>query len=164
MRKGFTLIEVLIVMGITGLLLAMIVAGQREFARRKVAENTAMTVVAKLRQAQTLSTSGVKPDYTVCGSSHIFEGYEVRFTADGFNVRATCYDGITRNEKITQEYDYPTDVTITDFPSSPLIFKPVGQGTNLSGSETIGICAFGYGQEVVITPQGDISARGFNCP
>ena len=61
MKKGFTIIEILVVFGIGSVLMAVVVSSQRGFSQRRVSDNAAETLMADLRQAQQQSLSGVKP-------------------------------------------------------------------------------------------------------
>jgi len=57
-QRGFTLIEMLVVLAIMGVVLAVTVGGQRAFNRSIVLSNTAYDVALSIRQAQTYGVSG----------------------------------------------------------------------------------------------------------
>ncbi len=57
-QRGFTLIEMLVVLAIMGVVLAVTVGGQRAFNRSIVLSNTAYDIALSIRQAQTYGVSG----------------------------------------------------------------------------------------------------------
>jgi prepilin-type N-terminal cleavage/methylation domain-containing protein len=168
-ERAFTLIEVIVVMGISALLLGLVVAGQREFSRRKVVDNEAVTIAANLRQIQSLSTTGVKPQHPTpnfwyCTNDGRLDGYSVTFSATGYSVNAICTSPTSPPRNVLIDtYTYSNGVTARRYPSQPIIFKTIGRGTNLTTTQTVGICANNYGQEIVINEKGDISYREYNC-
>jgi len=164
-ERGFTLIEILVVIGISSLLLAIAVGGQREFSRRKASENAANLLSSNLRQMQTKSAAGVKPDDAGCGGSFRLEGYSATFSGTGYTEKAVCSDGSTTNEVVTNTFTYPEGVVSISHPpsSSPILFKSVGRGTNLSFTQSVILCAFDYGKEITVSTQGEISTSDHSC-
>lgn len=157
MKKGYSLIEILVVMGISAMLLGVVIVGQREFSRRKVVDNGASVIISHLRQAQNNSDSGVKPEDARCQGDFRLEGYEVIFNNGGYVVNAVCINstGVTNN--ITDEtYAYPEGIVVLSYPSNPILFKSISRGTNLSSVQNIDICAFNFGQRISINPKGGI--------
>lgn len=170
MKKGFTLVEIIVVMGISALLLGVVVAGQREFSRKKTVDNEAASIISNLRQAQSQSTTGVKPkqptpNYWYCTGSGRLDGYSVTFTSSGYTIKAICSTPSNPGREVQiSTHNFTQGITVTTYPSQPILFKSVGQGTNLSSTQRVGLCAFGYGQEIVINEKGDISNREITCP
>lgn len=177
MKKGFTLIEILVVIGLSALLLGIVVSGQREFSRRKVAENEAVAVASKLRLIQTRSNAGVRhkadPDVALdlikdADSDWRLDSYSVTFSSSGYTITADYVDIDPTNgfdpvkNKHVETSAFSPDVEVERIPSSPITFYSIGRGTNIPTSEIVSFCAFGYGQEVVIGSSGDITTREYD--
>lgn len=136
-ERGYTLIEILIVLSVIGILTAVGFAGYRDFSRRQSLAGIVKQVQGDLRLAQQLSLSGVKPDGC---STNPLDG--IRFgitttTPSVYTIKAVC--GSDPNKyPIVKQYTLPSDISINSFSPNPIIFKVLGQGTNIpSGSVTI---------------------------
>jgi prepilin-type N-terminal cleavage/methylation domain-containing protein len=130
--RGYTLIEILVVLTVIGILFSVGFASYRDFSRRQALAGMVKQIQGDLRMAQQMALSGVKPE--ACTSS--LDG--VMFTVahespDVYRIRADC--GST---PLIKEAYLPGDITYTIISGpNPIIFKVLGQGTNISSGNAV---------------------------
>lgn len=122
-RKGYTIIELLIVITISVVVFSVGMAGYREFSRRQALTGILKQIKADLRLAQQLALTGQKPESVVCTqlSSYTFS----RITSDNYQLIANC----TNANHIVKDIIMPVNTTIS---AGSVVFKVLGQGTDLS--------------------------------
>ena len=134
--KGYTLIEVLVVLTIIGVLFSVGFASYRDFSRRQALAGIAKQIVGEMRLAQQMALSGEKP--SACGNNVLDGiGFEIKLlTQDSkdyynYKIRAVCGG---EPYPILKDYSFPAGSVIFDFSNfsiNPIIFKVLGQGTNI---------------------------------
>ena len=136
-RNGFTLIEILVVLTITGILFGVGFASYRDFSRRQSIQGTAKMVQGDLRKAQQNAMSGLKPEDPKCNDPQILNGYNFNVDPSGTNytILANCSGG---NVIIGDAINLPSGITISSS-LNPILFKVLGTGTNvpIAGSTII---------------------------
>lgn len=146
--RGFTLIELLVTMSIIGIIFGIGVAAYTQFNRRQILDQAAQELKNNLRLVQGKALAGEKN----C-SGGTMEGYEVTFSSTSYSFRAKC--GL--NYGTSTIINLPSSVTVTTFPSpNPILFKVLGQGTNINISTTIVLSGFGSTRTITITSAGEI--------
>lgn len=164
-KEGYTLVEVLVVLGVVSILFSVGFANFRDFSRRQVLAGVVKQIQGDVRLAQQMSLSGLKPDDLGCSTENLngisfgIEGNPGRF----YKIQAVCGDDPTQSSYPTlKEVSLPSGITanISNMPVNPVIFKVLGQGTNVpAGAEVIiGLVqeGTGYSGKVTITPGGEI--------
>lgn len=158
-EKGFTLVELLVSIGIISIIIAIGSFGYRDFARRQNVAATAKQVVGDLRLAQQYALSGHKPS----GCTGTLERFEfTRVNNNSYSISVKCSTASAG----VKSSNLPQDVTISSF--SPTIsndtigFLPVTGWTTLTpgGSDvllTVGGTGTSFAQKIRIKPTGDIS-------
>jgi prepilin-type N-terminal cleavage/methylation domain-containing protein len=153
MKKGFTLVELLIVVTILVTLLGVGLASFNSFNRRERLKQAALTLKSNLRFAQTKSISVEKP---TSGCTE-FVGMTVRFTQNSYAVTHEC----------SPEGDVGDADTVTlvgmSFSPVPSDFTFVSRSNSLSPSETQTITLINGTETYVLTvaANGSVSEGGF---
>lgn len=161
-HKGFTLLELLISIGIISVIIAIGSLGYRDFSRRQSISASTKQLVSDLRLAQQYALSGYKPT----GCSGTLERFEfVRLSNTSYKIQVRCTTG-TSNVTDVKSVTLTPGTTVSSF--SPTVandtlgFLPVSGWTTLApgGSDvllTIGGSGTSFTQNVRIRPTGDIN-------
>lgn len=159
--KGYSLIEILVVLAILGMLFAAGYANFRDFTRRQAASNSTKGIAADLRLAQQLALSGQKPSDANCTGTNVLNGFFFHvLSSSHYEIRASC-TGVNP-PPATKDVQLPAGVAIASpFPvPNPLLFKVLGSGTNIVGSSntviTVKQVISGATQTVTVTGGGEI--------
>lgn len=158
MRKGYTLIEVLVSLTIIGLLFGFGYANFRDFSRRQALEGVARSIMGEIRLVQSKASAGEKPDNAKCNGTNTLSSYSFQIVnSTSYKVVANCLGG---NVDI---WDTPKSLPdgISMSPTSGTIsFKVLGQGTNITagGSFVITLTQQGIPNPslVTVTSGGEI--------
>jgi len=151
MRKGFTLIEVLVTVSMVILLSGGVIAAFSTFNENQTLKSTSSEMLSNLRFAQTKAITGDTPS-----SCSGLSGYSLTFTADTldyYTIEAVCSGG-----SITVNTVYlPKNVKFLALPS-PITFKIMGQG--VVNPTNIDFCGFNKVYRVTLTVTGEIIDAG----
>lgn len=137
--KGYTLVEILIVLVVMTILFGSGYAMYRNFSRRQELLGAAKEVQSDLRQAQQMAISGIKPD--ACGDNTL-NGIYFKSTYDStksqyvYRIRAVCGCSGSSCPLIKENY-LPSSLTLASSSSSEVVFKVLGQGTNISSGSVV---------------------------
>lgn len=153
-KNGYTLIELLAVLAITGFVFTLGYGGFRLYAQRQQTTSLARSINADLRLAEEQAIAGKKPS----GCVTTLQGY--KFVVDGTNstytVLASCFGG----DIVVKTVSIPKGFTLTPPSTNPIIFKPIALGTNIPEGTSVTIkvtnSSINYSQSVVIGSGGDI--------
>lgn len=125
MRKGYTLIEVLISLTIIGLLFGFGFANFRDFSRKQSLVSAARSLNGELRQVQSKASAGEKPSGCTTLSSYSFQ-----ISATSYQTAAVCSNGSfpVKTENLT------SGITLAATGDNPIYFKVLGQGITGAGT------------------------------
>lgn len=131
---GYTLIEILVGITIIGFIFSTGFVSFREFSRRQALQSATKNIKGDLRFAQEQALSGKKPVSAFCTPPRILHGYYFRVTsATTYEIEAYCSGGNVDTKLVT----IPLGITITTPSPNPLLFKSIGQGTNITSGGNI---------------------------
>ena len=119
--RAFTLIELLIILTITGFLFTIGFVQYRKFANRQVLVNAHEKLKSDLNLIRQLTLSGEK---ALCGST-ILQGYRISFTSSVYLIDAQCWDSnnIPSYQNLPDvDGQLPTGITLSST-QSPILFK-----------------------------------------
>lgn len=126
-KRGYTLIEILVVLTIVGILFGVGYASFRDFSRREALAGASKRVIADIRLAQDFALGGKKPNDAKCNGK-ILGSYGFRVTPPNlYSVEANCTGGTV----VTKTGSLPSGVTFTAPMPNPVLFKTLGDGTNI---------------------------------
>ncbi len=130
MKKGYTLLEVLISLSIISIIFVVGYAGFREFARRQALQAAARDVRGDLRLAQEQAFAGKKPSGCNTLSGFSFEIVDTL----SYEVGAVCDNG----SYLVREKELPEGIVFEPIPSpNPVLFKVLGLGTNIAADGSV---------------------------
>lgn len=151
-HRGFTIIELLVVIVIIGLIVVIGAGRYREFSQRQVVVSAKRQIMADIRSAQSDAASGRKP----ADCTGTLTGYAFSVTPPStYRVYAVCAGGNVTIKNGTA----PAGITLSAPSVNPVIFYPVAQGNNLGATQevTITINNSGVNQSsVVVRGSGEI--------
>ena len=134
LNRGYTLIEILVVLTVIGILFSVGYVGYRDFSRRQSLAGAAKIVQGDLRKAQQNALSGIKPGGAACLGTNTLDGYYFRVTSGStYEIGAACSGG----NVVTDTVSIPENITISIPSPNPIIFKVLGTGTNISTGDAL---------------------------
>lgn len=171
MKKGFTLIELMVVISIISALTGGGVASFAKFNQRETVRNAAQEVKSTLRLAQSKAMAGEKG--TICQPNQTLDGWCVDFSRNKmYGHCGGIEEGAYQNFNF-QDIKLPSGVTLTFY--SPdgssctncaiLRFLP-NPYTGIDKAAIICLSGFGKKYKIGVTTVGEIADDGFvdNCP
>ncbi|EKE05343.1 MAG: hypothetical protein ACD_19C00354G0004 [uncultured bacterium] len=146
-QKGFTLVELLIVIAVVGILAAITTVSFVDYYQNQIVQTAASELVSTLNLAKSNALSQVKPP--ACAA---LDGYRV-VIANGatYNLEVVCSG--TPTTVNSKSLSSPPDFTGMIFPSSFLFEVLTGNVVN-SGSSTINISGYGKTQSITVSSTG----------
>jgi len=153
-KNGYTLIEILAVLAITGFVFTLGYGGFRTYSQRQQVISIARGISADLRLAKEQGISGTKP----ADCTGTFNGYE--FFVDPVNSRYIVNASCINTDSPIKIVDIPAGFTLTPPAMNPILFKPIGVGTNIPEGTSVSIVvtntSINYSSTVTIGSGGDI--------
>lgn len=152
---GYTIIEILVVLSIAGIIFGSGFVSFRDFSRRQALVGAGRNLKGDLRLAQSYSLVGKKPADSNCDETKTLNGYHFYVSSLGqYVIKASC-SGVTVDVKTV---DLAADVEISSPSPNPIVFKALGEGTNVVGTTTITLSQPATGHAIItaITQGGEI--------
>lgn len=151
--RGYTLIEVLIVVSILTIIFTVGFARYRDYERRQKVVTITRQVKGDLRLAQEEALSGRKPS----GCTGVLNGYFFRrLNSSTYVIQANCTNATIEVKRV----ELILGTTINFSSGDSILFKPIGSGTDIpSGVDTlitVSFAPYSYTQVITITSGGEI--------
>src|SRR3989344_3199360 len=133
-HKGFTLIELIIVISVIGILSAIGTVGFIDYSSTAKLNTAASDLATLLNVAKSNSLSQLK-DEAVCAGT-VLNGYKVRIvpSTDSYTLSVRC--GNTDHNIVTKTLSDPSNMSFTSVPST-FLFPILKIGAIITGSGTI---------------------------
>lgn len=150
---GFTLFELIIVVGIIVMVFGAALAGYNTFNRRERIKQAALTLKANLRFAQTKALSSEKP----ASGCTTFVGMRVTFTLTSYTIGHFCSEGAV---DAGQTISLPTGIQFTPQPVD-FTFLAVTEAISIANGETITLTNTSQNYSLTVSPSGSVTDNGF---
>ena len=149
--KGYTFVEILVVLLIMTIFLGVGVVSFRGFERRQEVEAGAREIISNLRLAQNEASAGVKP----AGCVGELKGHRFRAISgspSGYQVHAVCDNAV-----LVKESFLAGSVSLTET-GGDILFNTLAQGVDLTGSGRILITSSSENRcvGITVTEEGEI--------
>ncbi len=133
MKKGYTLIELVIVIAIMAILFTIGYGNFQDYSRQQALISAVRTVQTDLRTTQESAIAGNKP--AACNT--FLNGYRFRvISGSTYAIEASC----TPNNNISvKQVTMPNGMTIGTPNPNPIFFKSLAHGTNIGTGGTASI-------------------------
>lgn len=149
--KGFTLIEILVAVGIAMLVVGGVIVNYNAYNDTQNLKQAAQTLKNNLRFAQAQALAGRKP---TSGCTTLI-GFTVTFASGSYTIQAQCTDGSAGEVKTTT---LPAGVSVSPAPSA-LTFQ-VARGS-IAAAATMTLTSATKSYIVTVSENGDITDGGF---
>jgi len=163
-QSGFTLIEMIVVLGLMALMLGGSIAGYRKFNERQTVLQGGKEFVSALRLAQKRASVGDKPDVAGCNAGEKLEGYRVRGSnGESVYLVVPLCNGV---EVTAAEQDYTFSGDVVFKQNVDIRFYVLSRGTDFgAGGNSVTIVmgnvqAPGYTFTIQVTRTGEIYEQG----
>jgi prepilin-type N-terminal cleavage/methylation domain-containing protein len=126
MSRGFSLIEILLTATISSLVMVASIAAYSGYESRQKIEQSARTIEADIRFAQSQALAGVKPS----GCTNTLLGWYIKPDGNSYTINVRCQQ---QPVQVVKDVSLASDVSVT---GSTIIFLPVNDGVgtiNTSG-------------------------------
>lgn len=145
-KQGFSLIEILVVTGIMGILLAVGIASYNKMNNRSRVEQAAQLLATQLQTLQKRADAGVS-----CENGAVFNGVQVAYASMGIDYCDWCDGGCDSDS--SKSFDFINGVNVESF--NTFMFKGLGKGVDIPQNIDVSRADIIY--NITITPAGGIS-------
>ncbi len=158
MKKGYSLLEILIVFAIIAILFSVGYINFQDYSRQQTLLAAIRTVISDLHTAQEYAISG----YKTSACTTLLNSYKFRVTSSTtYEIDANC----TPNTDIQVDtMTMPAGITISTPNPNPIVFKTLAQGTNIAAGGTASIsisqAASGKTHTLTVGPNGNVQDVG----
>lgn len=155
MRRAFTMVEMLVAMALLILLVSLGIGMSMNTLKMKKFQAVYDGLLADLQMARSNAVSG-KKDNTQCLSvgvnPNVLKWWSVVISSGSYVVQGVCTVSGSDTTFFTKTVNF-SGVTIT--PATTINFKPLGLGTNLTDTLTIGLNGFSS-KSITVFVSGEI--------
>ena len=151
--EGFTLIEIVVSVGIVLAVIGAIIVNYNSYNDRQTLKQAGLTLKNNLRFAQTKALSGEKPP---SGCTEL-SGWTVTFAGGTYAIQAQCDPEGSQGPGTS--VSLPASISFSPVPAA-LTFRTLSQGTTLVSPVTITVAGFSQTYSLEVSPGGDISDIG----
>ncbi|MBI3443674.1 prepilin-type N-terminal cleavage/methylation domain-containing protein [Candidatus Woesebacteria bacterium] len=136
-ESAYTLLEILVVLGILALVFGVGLASFREFSRRQALENVVRQLKGDLRLTQELALSGKKP----AAGCPVLDGYRfiVNTGSVSYQINAVCTSPLTvinpPEKSVSLSSRGISGMVVTG--ANPFLFKVIGEGTDITSGTSV---------------------------
>ena len=155
--RGFTLIELMVVLSVTAVLGTLGIAGFTTYNQIQILQTSTSDVVSVLNLAKSRSQSQVKPS-ALCSSSGSLDGYKVEILAPkNYTLYLRCNESGSPTDRQVDEKAkiLPQDL---NFGSNVSFFFPVRKGGVQTSGQVV-ISGFGRSKTIVVNSLGGVSVQ-----
>jgi len=157
LSKGFSLIELLIVVSIISILSVIGVASYINFSRSQTVTQAARKIVQDMRLAQSLANNNQKPEPNVCfNGCKTLDGYTFSLDNGSYTLFANCINPVENCAPIKLET--LTGFTFDGF--TTVKFKVLRRGVDFPGGKTLTVGAFGKEKKIIVDDGGSVMIEG----
>jgi len=145
-QKGFTLIELLIVITIFGILFSTGYRSYLQYVQKQFLLKQARSVENLIKKASTYASTGKKT--TACTT--FLDGYRINWDSlnSKFDLNEVCSNA---NVSVADSVTIDTTSHSVSITSNPIMYKTLGQGTNLAADSVITITQIQSSRSITIT-------------
>lgn len=150
LKKGFTLVELLVALGIIAVVFGLSFVAYREFSRRQQLAEAANVFKSNLFLAQQRALSGER---SICATGEVLNGYRVYFdNPASYKVFADCGRSWpqTWDDQLIKSVNLPSGITKSAGPSD-IYFKVLAQGTVFDKDQTVVFTQVSTGKTLTVT-------------
>ena len=145
MRRGFTIVELIVSFGVIAILIGTGVSISQQAQRRQAVIQTAEGLSAAMKTARENALAG-KKDTIACGAA-LLDGWRVVVLANGYRLEGVCGSAFFSKTK-----NYTGG--IINSPTPTVLFKPLALGA--SPATIITVSGSGVSQAVQVTASGEV--------
>jgi prepilin-type N-terminal cleavage/methylation domain-containing protein len=140
---GFTLVEILVGIAITGLLSAVGYVNYRDFSRRQSLSSATRAIISDLRLAQSMAETGQYPPGGECSATgFVFDGYRVtvNVAARTYSINGVCHSLTTTRQPLIETVPIGGgDISTVATTRPSVLFRVLSQGTDIPATTTMTI-------------------------
>lgn len=154
LRRGFTLIEMVVALSITTIVFGLGLVTYQNFSKKQTVEQAALNLKADLHLTKDKALSGQKPTGWCFGPGETLSGWRLDLTTFGYEILPVCSGGSSPNGVVIKTISFPTGVTSNA--TDQILFKVLSQGVN-SGYTIVLSDVSGNSQTISINNSGLIN-------
>ena len=153
-KKGFTLIEILVVVTIMGTMIGLSLAGWNSYRNGQTAEAVTSELASNIRLIRSKAINGEKPSNPNC---QFLENYQIDVGADcALTVDASCKDGSGANQVISDVFAFEVADYVVSCDTLTTGFQSLS-GSRLGVSSSITVTYHGVEKYITISELGNIN-------